>query len=152
VEDFDTKNYRLQEWLTFVDSLKNLPPREQLEKVNWYANERQYIVDMRNYGVPDYWAIVKEFLINFGDCEDFSITKFYSLLLLGFSPDDLRILILQDTNLGIAHAVLAVSIDGDVLILDNQSKEVISHHNIVHYTPLYSVNEKQWWLHLPPNI
>jgi predicted transglutaminase-like cysteine proteinase len=151
-EDFDSTNIQLKEWLAFVNSLRMLPPREQIEKVNSFANERKYIVDLRNYGVKDYWAIVKEFLHNFGDCEDFSITKFYSLRLLGFNEDDLRVLILQDTNLGVAHAVLAVALDGDVLILDNQSQQVISHHEIVHYTPLYSVNEQQWWLHLPPNL
>lgn len=152
VEDFTPNNEKLQKWMGFLDSLKHLSSREQIDKINWYANTKKYIIDLRNYGKDDYWAIVWEFLENNGDCEDYSITKFFSLRQLGFAEDDLRILILQDTNLGVAHAVLTVSIDGDVLILDNQSTEVLSHRDIVHYVPLYSVNEHKWWLHLPPGL
>jgi predicted transglutaminase-like cysteine proteinase len=151
-EDFDQSLNKLHNWFKFLDSIKELSPVEQIKQVNNFANEYSYIIDMRNYGMADYWAIVKEFLYNFGDCEDYSITKFFSLRYLGFPKNDLRIVILQDTNLGVAHAVLAVAINGDILILDNQSKKVISHKDIVHYTPLYSVNEQQWWLHLPPSM
>ena len=62
---------------------------------------------------------------------------------------NIRIVILQDTNLRIAHAVLAVARENDIFILDNQTKEVISHNDIAHYLPLFSVNENKWWLHLP---
>lgn len=106
-------------------------------------------MDMANYGQEDYWAIAKEFFYNGGDCEDYAITKFFSLRWLGIDKDTLRIVILQDTNLRIAHAVLAVSYNNDILILDNQTQKVVSHRTIAHYLPLYSVNEKKWWLHLP---
>lgn len=100
--------------------------------------------------MEDYWAIIKEFLQNNGDCEDYAITKFYSLRKLGFDNDQLRIVILQDTNLNVAHAVLAVFSADDIVILDNQVTPILSHNDIKHYTPLYSINEKGWWLHLPP--
>lgn len=118
--------------------------------MNAYANKHKYILDIANYGLEDYWAIVKEFLQKHGDCEDFAITKFYSLRQLGFPPGIMRIVILQDTNLDVAHAVLAVSLEEKIFILDNQAKEILTDKEIVHYTPLYSVNENQWWLHLPP--
>ncbi|WP_420554302.1 transglutaminase-like cysteine peptidase [Neptuniibacter marinus] len=139
----------LKPWYNFLNSIKGLPKRQQLERVNQYANRQPYIQDIDNYGKEDYWAVVREFLSRSGDCEDYSLTKFFSLRLLGFSNDELRIVVLQDTNLRIGHAVLAVKYGGDELILDNQSRQVISHRNIKHYTPLYTVNEKRWWLHMP---
>ncbi len=139
----------MKEWFAFLARIKNLPRQQQLDEVNKYANEKSYVLDISNYGVEDYWAIVKEFLYNDGDCEDYAITKFFSLRRLGFDPEEMRIVVLQDTNLRTAHAVLAVFYNNDVLILDNQSRQVVSHRQIVHYVPLFSVNEKKWWLHLP---
>lgn len=139
----------LKEWYLFLESIRELPPQEQMTAVNRYANKKRYVLDIANYGLEDYWAIAKEFLYNGGDCEDYAITKFFSLRWLGFKQEIIRIVVLQDTNLRIPHAVLAVSFDNDILIMDNQSEEVVSHRQIVHYVPLFSVDEKHWWLHLP---
>lgn len=139
----------LTQWLKFLESIKKLPREEQLERVNHYANSKRYVLDIDNYGVEDYWAISREFLFNGGDCEDYAITKLFSLRWLKYPIDDLRIVVLQDTNLRIPHAVLAVARGNDIAILDNQISEVVSHHDIVHYRPVYSINEAHWWIHLP---
>ncbi len=139
----------LKEWYAFLDSVRDLPPQQQVSAVNKYVNQTKYIMDINNYGVDDYWAVAREFFYNGGDCEDYAITKFFSLRMLGHDPDTLRIVVLQDTNLRVPHAVLAVFFDNDVLIMDNQTQEVVSHRQIVHYIPLFSVDEKHWWLHLP---
>ena len=140
----------LNNWFAFLEGLKDKPRAQQLDEVNRYANEKTYIIDLDNYGVEDYWAVAKEFLYNGGDCEDYAITKFFSLRWLGYGQDELRLLILRDTNLRIQHAVLVVFEKGQVLVLDNQSQQVMPQEKILHYVPLYSVNEKQWWLHVPP--
>ncbi len=139
----------LRNWLAFLDSLRDLPGTEQLAAVNSYANTRDYVLDIDNYGLEDYWAVPREFLYNNGDCEDYAITKLFSLRWLGYPVDALRIVVLQDTNLRIPHAVLAVAAQNDIMILDNQIQEVISHRDIVHYAPVYSINEQHWWIHLP---
>ncbi|MDD5758390.1 MAG: transglutaminase-like cysteine peptidase [Desulfobulbaceae bacterium] len=139
----------LKKWRAFLTSIKDKPRAQQLDEVNRYANQKSYVIDMDNYGKEDYWAIAKEFLYNGGDCEDYAITKFFSLRWLGYDADDLRLLILQDTNLRVQHAVLIVFEKGQVLVLDNQSQQVLPQEKILHYVPLYSVNEKQWWLHVP---
>lgn len=140
----------LKNWLAFLASLKDKSREQQLDEVNRYANQKSYVIDLDNYGAEDYWAIAKEFLYNGGDCEDYAITKLFSLRWLGYSSNDLRLLIVQDTNLRVQHAVLVVFEKGQVLVLDNQSQQVLSQEKILHYVPLYSVNEKQWWLHVPP--
>lgn len=148
----DSKQFNrchLNNWLTHLETLKGLSTRSQLEKINRYANNKDYILDIDNYGLDDYWAIPKQFLNRGGDCEDYAITKLLSLRWLGQQQLHSRIVVLQDANLGIPHAVLAVYLDGDTLILDNQVNEIISHRNILHYIPIYSIDEKQWWIHLP---
>lgn len=137
------------QWLAFLASIRALPPQEQLRAVNRYANEKDYVLDLDNYGVDDYWAIAREFLRNGGDCEDFAITKYFSLRWLGYPRDDLRIVVVQDTNLRVPHAVLAVGRGDDILVLDNQVREVLPHRQVVHYAPVYSINERGWWIHTP---
>ncbi len=139
----------LREWRAFLEGLQGLPQAEQLQRVNRFANRRTYVLDIDNYGVPDYWAIVREFLDNGGDCEDYAITKLFSLRWLGYPPERLRIVVLQDTNLRIPHAVLAVYSGDDIFILDNQIEAVVDHRQIVHYVPVYSINEQHWWIHAP---
>ena len=139
----------LRAWRHFLSSIKHLEVKQQIKQVNKYANEKEYILDVENYGVADYWATPKEFLINNGDCEDYAIIKMLSMKWLGYDVDSMRVVVVQDTNLRIPHAVMAIENDNDILILDNQIEEVISHADIYHYVPVYSVNEKHWWMHVP---
>ena len=139
----------LTQWLNYLETLKGQDTRTQLKNINLYANKKEYILDIDNYNLDDYWAIPKQFLKRGGDCEDYAITKLLSLRWLGHSNLQSRIVILEDTNLGIPHAILAVYLDGDTLILDNQVDEILSDKSILHYIPIYSLDEKQWWIHLP---
>jgi len=139
----------LRNWLDFLEDVRELKIMEQLERVNAYANKHKYILDITNYGVNDYWATPREFLNNNGDCEDYAIIKMLSLKILGVSAKRLKLIILQDTNLRIPHAVLSVDVGNDVLIMDNQIEEVISHKYILHYVPVYAVDDKQWWIYFP---
>ncbi len=139
----------LREWLSFLQSIRHVSTDEQIRKVNGYANKKEYILDIENYGQGDYWATPKQFLQNNGDCEDYAIIKMMSLKQLGFDVNKMRVVVVQDTNQRIAHAVMSIDRHNDILILDNQIEEVISHRDIFHYVPVYSVNENNWWMHLP---
>lgn len=139
----------LREWLSFLQSIRHMSTDEQIRKVNGYANNKEYILDIENYGLGDYWATPKQFLQNNGDCEDYAIIKMMSLKQLGFDVNKMRVVVVQDTNQRIAHAVMSIDRHNDILILDNQIEEVISHRDIFHYVPVYSVNENNWWMHLP---
>lgn len=139
----------MTQWLAFLAKTRALPPREQLLAINRYANEKDYVLDLENYGIEDYWAIPRQFLGNGGDCEDFAIAKYFSLRWLGYPRDEMRIVVVQDTNLRVPHAVLAVGREDDALILDNQVSEVLPDEKVVHYAPVYSINERSWWIHTP---
>jgi len=137
----------LQEWSEFLDEIRNKSRLQQIHAVNTEMNRTRYIVDPRNYGVPDYWATPKQFLRRDGDCEDYAISKYLSLRALGVPASNLRILVLQDLNLRLAHAVLIVYHKGRALLLDNQIKHVVDTRKVHHYKPIYSINEQFWWLH-----
>jgi predicted transglutaminase-like cysteine proteinase len=139
----------MAQWLAFIDGIRGLPVAEQIRRINRYANTRDYVTDLENYGVEDYWAIPREFLPNGGDCEDYAIAKLFSLRLLGYPREDLRIVVVQDTNLRVPHAVLAVAQGDDILILDNQVQDVLPQRDIIHYTPVYSINERGSWFYAP---
>lgn len=139
----------MERWLSFLQQVRSLPATEQLREINRYANDKDYVLDLDNYGLEDYWAIPREFFANGGDCEDFAITKYFSLRWLGYPRETLRIVVVQDTNLRVPHAVLAVARGADVLVLDNQVREVLKHREVVHYVPVYSINESRWWIHMP---
>ena len=73
----------LREWNAFLASLRGYDAMTQIGAVNDYMNTRRYIIDPRNYGVPDYWATPLQFLTRNGDCEDYAIAKYLSLRTLG---------------------------------------------------------------------
>ncbi len=139
-------------WTTFLDSVRTASQLAQMNAVNTWANSRPYVEDQVNWGVPDYWETPGEFLARGGDCEDYAITKYMSLVRLGFSPDDLRIVIVKDTAAKAFHAVLAARIDGRVWLLDNQIPQAIPAEAAPHYVPVYSLNERGWWIHTLPKI
>ena len=143
------ENQRYKQWKVFLNSIRNKSRGEQVRLVNKYVNKGKYVIDAVNWRVTDYWETPKQFYTVFGDCEDFAITKFMSLRLLGFSQDQLRIVILRDLNLAIDHAVLAVYIGGSPYILDNQIPNAVRASSIRHYRPIYSLNERRWWKHYP---
>ncbi|WP_420548962.1 transglutaminase-like cysteine peptidase [Curvivirga sp.] len=134
-------------WRIFLKKIADKPPREQMELVNQYMNKWLYVIDPVNYQRKDYWATPKQFLNRNGDCEDYAIAKFASLAHLGFEKDQMRIVVLQDLNLKVPHAVLVVYVDGQALILDNQISKVVNADRIKHYKPIFSINEDAWWLH-----
>ena len=145
----DSQDCELYRWRKFIEGLRGKSPLEQLKAVNSFANHKKYKADKENYGTGDHWATPAEFLSRGGDCEDFAIIKFLSLRYLGFSQDSIRIVVLVDTKLRLPHAVLTVDMNNDVLVLDNQTNEIISHRKLSQYVPVYSVNETGWWIHTP---
>ena len=77
-----------------------------------------------------------------GICEDYAISKYISLLIHRFNPDHMRIVVRQDLNLKILHAVFVVYRDGQPLIPDNQIKQVVHTSRLRHYKQIYSINQK----------
>ncbi|MGI9437860.1 MAG: transglutaminase-like cysteine peptidase [Geminicoccaceae bacterium] len=134
-------------WQTMVGQQQGKPQIDQLDIVNRFINKWRYRADDQNYGRSDYWASPAEFFSRSGDCEDYAIAKYVTLRQLGFSADQLRLVVVKDTKRDLAHAVLAAYVDGDIYILDNLNNRVKPQATITKYSPYYSINEKARWAH-----
>lgn len=112
-----------------IDSLKILPKKEQLLQVNHYLNQLPHLSDKINNKKSDYWETPKEFLTcGYGDCEDYAIIKYFSLLKLGFSKDKLFITTALDKYSGEHHMVLSYFKEKNKppVVLDNLSYKVLN--------------------------
>lgn len=115
--------------------LKNAKLLKQLNVVNTWYNHIQYKSDKSTYGVSDYWATLYEFVgKGRGDCEDYTIAKYYTLKELGFNIKRLKFAyVVYRTRNGkrINHMVLAYlkvakpKSTSDILILDNNNRLVL---------------------------
>ena len=146
----DSKLNANVKWQDFKAKLEKMSPMEQVKAVNTFWNQWPYRLDIENYNKEDYWAIPDEFRRKSGDCEDYCIVKFYTLKELGFTNEQMRIVVVKETVRNIAHAVLAVYMDNTIYILDNLSKSVLEQGRYKNYIPQFSVNEKNRWAHVRP--
>jgi predicted transglutaminase-like cysteine proteinase len=143
---------RLSAWrqILTVPKHKKLPEREKLELVNDFMNQTPFIDDIKHWGKEDYWATPIEFLsTNGGDCEDFSIAKYFTLRALGVSDDKLRITYVKELVIyNQAHMVLAYfpSPDEEPLVLDNINKTIQPASSRSDLLPVYSFNGSGLWL------
>lgn len=137
-------------WDELNAAVRGKSPLETIRVVNVFWNQWPYRLDREVYGKEDYWAAPYEFLKYSGDCEDYGITKYFTLKAMGFNPDAMRIVVVRDIVRNLAHAVLAVSLNDEIYILDNLSNAVLPHTRFKNYVPQYSVNERHRWAHLRP--
>ena len=118
-----------------LQKLKSASTIKKLNTVNTWVNFIHYKSDMELYGVSDYWATLYEFVgKNAGDCEDYTIAKYYILKELGVDPHRMKFayVIYQDRRgRKISHMVLAYfkvpkpKTKEDILILGNNNRLVL---------------------------
>lgn len=140
----------LSSWARELRPLQNLPKYQKIAAVNNLVNRRSYADDRRNYGRSDYWASPREFLTKGGDCEDYAILKFASLLALGVRDQDMR-LVVGRLSTGTPHAFLATHVGAQEYILDNRQSQIYLTQNRNDYIPKYSMNLSNRWSHVMPS-
>ncbi|MFK5936839.1 MAG: transglutaminase-like cysteine peptidase [Sulfurimonas sp.] len=120
---------------SLLNKLKDASDIKKLNVVNTWVNQIRYKSDKKNYGVNDYWATLYEFVgKNRGDCEDYTITKYYILKELGIDPNRLKFTYVVYKNRqgkNISHMVLSYlkvakpTSKDDILILGNNNRFVL---------------------------
>jgi predicted transglutaminase-like cysteine proteinase len=138
-----------REWRRLVDLLTPLTLRAKIDTVNSLVNRYPYIPSATNWSEPNHWETPFEFLARSGQCQDYAIAKFMLLRAAGVPNELLRVVVLRDRRLGLDHAVTVAYVDGEALMLDNQTPAVTPVTSIHYYQPYYSINETGWWLHDP---
>lgn len=135
---------RIIDYSEILASLEALPKEEQLLRVNFYLNQLPFRADIVNYQNNDYWGTPKEFLTTgYGDCEDYAIIKYFTLLKLGFSKEKLFITASREKYTGQLHMVLSYfeSDNKPPLILDSLSYKVLDLATRVDLEPSLFINE-----------
>jgi len=128
IELGDIAKNRAYDYDNTIKLLKNLPKQKQLIRVNSYLNQLLPQVDMLNQKTPDHWETPKEFLkCGYGDCEDYAIIKYFTLIKLGFDKKKLFITSVYEKYTGSYHMVLSYfkSEGKPPLILDNLSFRIL---------------------------
>lgn len=136
-------------WRAKIKELQSQPLRQRVEAVNRFINHWPRLSDQEAYGKADHWASPLEFLERSGDDEDFAIMKFSTLRQAGLKNKQLRLVMVRDSLSGRAQIILAVYIDGEILILSDQWPNVISDDHAMSYVPFISLNETTRWAHVP---
>ncbi len=126
----------------------------RLVAVNDFFNRRiAYGEDIDVWGQQDYWASPLEMLgVGRGDCEDYVIGKYFSLIVLGMPTAKLRLVYVRarvggPTGSVQAHMVLAyyAAPGADPLILDNLIGDVRPASNRPDLEPVFSFNSDGLW-------
>ncbi|PHS72886.1 MAG: sulfate adenylyltransferase [Cycloclasticus sp.] len=141
---------RLNSWQVLVEMSKNLPEKDKLIQVNNFFNQQvEFVNDEYLWGINDYWATPLEMLAKgAGDCEDYSIAKYFTLRELGVPDSKMRLTYVKALELNQAHMVLTFfdTPRSVPLVLDNLIPSIKSATNRRDLLPVYSFNGTGLWL------
>ncbi len=98
--------------------------------------------DFAQWGVADRWSPPLEtFTTLRGDCEDYAIAKYVALRAAGLARQEIRLVVVRNDAGKQHHAVVAVRLDGDWVILDNRWLALVHDHEMWRATPLFELDE-----------
>lgn len=140
---------RVTAWRNVVAVSRNLSEREKLAAVNAFFNQLYFVNDIDLWGKKDYWATPLEFLGSAaGDCEDFSIAKYFTLRELGIDDKKLRLVYVKAIKLNQFHMVVAYypTASSEPVLLDNIDPEIKLASKRRDLLPVYSFNGSRLWL------
>jgi predicted transglutaminase-like cysteine proteinase len=146
----------LRDWQKLLQESAEQPAAVKLTRVNDFFNRRiRFGEDLEIWGELDYWATPMETLgKGAGDCEDFTIAKYFTLLLLNIPDEKFRLIYVQARLAGVngrsvtqAHMVLAFYPvpDDEPLILDNLVNDIQPASRRPDLQPVFSFNQQGLW-------
>ncbi len=141
---------RLLAWQDLIRNNQSISQSQKLEKVNHFFNSTvAFVDDAIHWNKKDYWATPVEFLASDGgDCEDFSLAKYFTLMALGFAEQKLNLTYVKALELNQAHMVLTYysSPGAEPLVLDNLIQEIRPASQRKDLLPVYSFNGSSLWI------
>ena len=156
IQDFFVKKYGaasvalFNAWSNIMTTSNDLKTDDKTKRINDSLNRTvTWQEDQKVWGVPDYWATPFETIAKkAGDCEDFAIIKYFSLINLGIPVNQLRLVYVKAKNGNgtssgeLAHMVLAFypSPDSEPLILDNMLSDIKPAGRRPDLVPVFSFN------------
>lgn len=142
----------IRSWENLIGAHRDAATSEKLSAVNGFFNENiLWLRDEEAWNQTDYWATPLETMGRaVGDCEDFTIAKYATLLLMGLPPESLRLVYVKAKRNGLtqAHMVLAWYENplANPLILDNMDFTIKPATERGDLFPVFSFNADQLWM------
>lgn len=131
------------EWKALIGVAHKQSAPIDLKMVNDFFNQKvKFESDAHIWNKNDYWATPMQTLsIKRGDCEDYSIAKYFTLAAAGVPEDKLRLMYVQALKYNQAHMVLAYypSPEAEPLVLDNLNPEILPASARADLRPVYSL-------------
>ncbi len=142
-------------WQSLLKNSTELSTEEKLFKINNFFNKRvRFESDNLIWQQADYWATPLETLEKArGDCEDFSIAKYFSLILLGIPEEQLQLTYVNatrsfpDRQINQTHMVVTYFPENSVpLVLDNLISEIRPRTERSDLKTIFSFNDDGFWI------
>lgn len=146
----------VRDWRTLLLGPDAVDEHERLSRINTFFNRRlRFDDDIQVWKEADYWATPLETLARgAGDCEDFAIAKYASLLAAGVPSERLRLIYVRariggsQSKLSQAHMVVGYypTPDAEPLILDNLVSEIRPAGRRPDLFPIFSFTSEGLWV------
>jgi len=143
-------------WQQLMNELEDKSELEKITQINNFFNQRiHYTEDRDLWQQSDYWATPMETMgMRAGDCEDYTIAKYVSLVQLGIPIQQLRLIYVKarmggaQSKIYQAHMVLGYysSTSAIPLILDSLVTGLESATNRPDLRPVFSFNSEGLWI------
>ena len=147
---------RVRDWRAMLEESVGEDDEVRLVRINSFFNRRiRFADDIDVWQQSDFWATPLETLSRAaGDCEDFAIAKYASLVMIGVPLEQLRLIYVRariggpDSKLSQAHMVVGYfpTPEAEPLILDNLISEIRPASRRPDLTPVFSFGSAGMWL------
>lgn len=147
---------KLHAWNLLVETHQTKSAAEKTKAVNDFFNKNtRFEDDIIHWKTSDYWATPLETLgSGAGDCEDYTIAKYFTLIQLGISVEHLRLIYVKAQIGGAtskvfqAHMVLGYyeQPNSIPLILDSLVSDIESADRRSDLHPVFSFNSDGLWV------
>lgn len=140
---------RVANWNQLIDEGKQWSDERRLKAANDFVNQLVFVDDIKHWQQQDYWATPLQTIVSGGgDCEDFSLAKYFTLTGMGMDQDKLRLTYVKALELNQAHMVVSYyeTPKAVPLVLDNLNTRILPATQREDLYPVYSFNGAGLWL------
>jgi len=145
----DNATARAKRWQSQLKSLELASEWDKINNINNFFNrEIIYKTDIELWQKQDYWASPAETIgQGMGDCEDYVIAKFFSLIALGVPEQKLRLMYVRHLKVNQPHMVLLYTKNktAKTVVLDNFNPKILPTNLRQDLKPIYSFNGQGLW-------
>ena len=143
----------LDDWQALIENIRPLPERAKLKRVNAFVHRHlSYQLDEDLWQQEDYWATpVQTLSRGRGDCEDYVIIQYISLLSAGIPDEKLRLIYVRaqiggpGSPLSRPHMVLGYypTPGAQPIVLGSLMEDILPARDRTDLTPVFSFNSSE---------